>query len=252
MTQQTGWAQAGWDSTEDYSKDKNPSDLGMRKFYMKDGETRRVLFLDGMPFPAYFHDTWKINGEHDLYLCLEKNALPNNAGGRGCPLCEIKNWPLFFGWFTVIDLGMVAYENGKALLSAYKGVKDPAKSYQFMRKLYGAKRGSEDKPGVLTRLRKRAIANGGDLAGTVWDVSREGSLSETVGSDHQFVERIALQDVKRYLLDLGANPDHLKEMGPYDYYKEFPIPTFDQLQRLAARSSVKRNEPWNDPKGASY
>jgi hypothetical protein len=122
-----------------------------------------------------------------------------------------------------------------------------------MRKLYGAKRGSEDKPGVLPRLRKRAITNGGDLAGTVWDVSREGSLSEVVGSDHQFVERIALQDVRRYLLDLGANPEHLKELGPYNYLEEFPIPTYDQLQRLASRMPVKRNAAsWGSPQGAGY
>jgi hypothetical protein len=246
------WGQSGWGGMDDYSKDKTPNDLGRKKFYMKNGETRRLLFCDGMPFRAYFHDTWKINGQHDLYLCLEKNSLPSEHSAKGCALCDAKDWTYFMGWFTVIDMGLVVYENGKSLLEAHKGVKDPSKSYQFMRKLYGAKRGSQEKPGVLQRLHKRAAASGGDLTGTVWDVSREGELAEAVGSDHQFVERIAPADIKRYLLDLGANPETLKTVAPYNYLEEFPIPSYDQLARLARLTPAKRSEPWSDPKGAGY
>jgi len=245
------WGQLGWGGMDDYSKDKSSNDLGRKKFYMKNGETRRLIFLDGMPFRCYFHDTWKLNQQHDLYICLEKNGLPNEHSAKGCPLCDAKDWTHHMGWFSVIDMGLVVYENGKSLLEPHKGIKDPSKSYQFMRKLYGAKRGSQEKPGVLQRLLKRAAANGGDLTGTIWDVSREGELAESVGSDHQFVERIAPADIKRYLLDLGANPENLKTVAPYNCLEEFPIPSYDQMARLARLAGGKR-ETWSDPKGAGY
>ena len=36
------WGQSGWGGMDDYSKDKTPNDLGRKKFYMKNGETRRT------------------------------------------------------------------------------------------------------------------------------------------------------------------------------------------------------------------
>ena len=41
-------------------------------------------------------------------------------------------------------------------------------------------------------------------------------------------------------------------MAPYNYLEEFPIPSYDQLARLARLTPAKRSEPWSDPKGAGY
>ena len=60
MTEST---KSGWDAVDDRSMDTSPiGDQWRHKFAIEAGETRRVLFLDAVPFTAYFHMERRMDG----------------------------------------------------------------------------------------------------------------------------------------------------------------------------------------------
>ena len=96
--------------------------------------------------------------------------------------------------------------------------KDKEKQFvSFERMLLDAKAGSEDKPGVLRDLQGQSERRGGDLAGTVWHVTRGGKLSPKCGEGWDYIERIDLAEADQYLRKFGANPADLDNLEAVDY-----------------------------------
>jgi len=176
---------------------------------------KRVLILDGEPFCVHEHSLYNFTGAWKILdafsaLCLAKNGL----GRKGCPMCAKDggdNYPYFIGFFPVIDMGQVEYAGKEVILHhEYWEDKKNEKHYrEFERKLLGAKRGSQDKPGVLKTLQFQMERRGGDLTGTIWDVTRTGDKTATVGDAWEYVDKIRPEDFAAYLQKFGADPDHL-------------------------------------------
>lgn len=196
--------------------------------------TKRIMFLDTVPFAFWEHNFFKITGKsQDKCICLGKNGLDE----RGCPLCEKEFWPSYSGYFTIIDMGEVTgYSGGKAKLEGYVGKKD--RLWQFDKKILCAKRGGDDKPGILKKLERNREKHGGDLTGTVWDVSRSGKLVESCGDDWDYVERVRPEDFEAYLVKAGADASKL-DLVPVDYYEEFIPRSFEDLCRVVGISAGK-------------
>lgn len=244
------YAKRGWPDDDDYKKNTGgggggdgDSDGGLspeerlykfrfqvptpEKNELRPGKsaTKRTLFLDGIPCRVHEHELYQVRnklrhqGNRYTSLCLTKNGIDE----RGCPLCdEMDDWARYKGFFTVIDMGQVEYqEEGKIVLHhRYWTNKDGEKQYvPFERVLLDAKAGSDDKPGVLRTLQMQAERRGDDLAGTVWDVTRGGKLSPKCGDDWDYVERIDLAEAGEYLKRFGANPGEMEDdwLKPADY-----------------------------------
>jgi uncharacterized membrane protein YgcG len=226
---------AGWDAVDDRTMDQKPvGDQWRNKFSIEAGETRRILFLDSVPFTSYFHNLWNLAKVSDDVLCLAKNKLDM---ARGCPLCDAREWARFIGWFTVIDIGLVTLNNGNVEVSPYRGKKDTSKTYSCMKRMLGAHRGSEEQPGMLITLRNLAARQGGMLEGTVWDVSRSGEKSPRSGNVFLPIGKIPMGEVREYLIrEYGADERNLKgeALESFNWKKEFPTMPFEQMQRLAS------------------
>ena len=188
------------------SPDKNPVKAGS-------SVKKRVLFLQGEPRCVYEHDTYKYRKHTRLQaaLCLRKHKV----GNRGCPFCEDNNnYAPYVGFFVVIDMGQLVRKEGGGIYlhhNSWKKKDGEEVEERFPKRLLVAKHGSDDKPGVLRKLREREEERGGpgSLTGTVWDVTRSGSKEASVGEDWQYVERIDPDQVVGYLQECGANPDEL-------------------------------------------
>lgn len=182
---------------------------------------KRIMFLDSDPVCLYEHGLYNFNNSyHEMgsftALCLSRNQI----GTEGCPLCSKDggdSYPYFIGFFPVIDMGQVQYTGGNKieLHHEYWTDKDGEKHYRpFQKVLLGAKRGSQDKPGVLQTIRMKMTQlrdrHGWDsLVGTVWDVTRSGEKSAVVGDQWEFVEKIKEEEIADYLIGHGAEKEYL-------------------------------------------
>ena len=124
-------------------------------------------------------------------------------------------------------------KKGEVVLEGWTN--DKGVNFQFGRKLFGAKRGGKDKPGVLQKLKRMAEKKGG-LVGTVWDVYRSGQKVESVGDEFEYVDTIPQENWHSYLVELGADPEYL-QVEPVDYKDAFPVKPFEELQALVGVSS---------------
>jgi hypothetical protein len=189
---------------------------------------KRVLFLDGEPFKLREHGLWTPDGRfRDAYrtigantaVCLEANKLY-----KECPVCAPNGGDLYaysIGFFTVIDMGQVLYEDGHLSLLPEVRTSRRGKEYEikFPRVLLGAKQGSQDKPGVLKtlqfKMRELQDRHGWkDLTGTVWDTTRTGKKAASVGDSWEFIERVLPEDWEEFLVRHGADPEHLNLTVP--------------------------------------
>lgn len=172
-------------------------DRGPQRFYMKPKEERTVLFLtDDLP------GTWEVSwGEWNKALKKKtwghRTTLHRRNGIEGPDLIENlmrdhQNYPYFMGWATIIDLTGYTTKKGK--------------SVKFIKSIYAAKAGSEEKPGILRRLFKmRQTRNG--LVGAVFQITREGDKSETCGNVHEFIEKVPPDQWASYLRGRGCELD---------------------------------------------
>lgn len=233
----------GWDIDlpgGDTGGSSGGKDYGPRKFWMPAGATKRVMFLDGSPFALWEHSLYAVNKSKDNAVCLKKNGLDN---GGGCPLCEAELWPSFIGYFSVIDCGDVTRKaDGSVKLTGFTG--KTGKLYQFQKSLLGAKRGGQDKPGVLKKLQRLAGKHGNDLTGTVWDIYRSGAKVESVGDEWEFVEKVKPADYAAYLASLGAQGE--VDLKPFDYLSIFKPPAVEDLRRLVGDKGGNAASPFSD------
>lgn len=170
------WMKSGYEEAEK-ARD-SVQRRGPQSFWIRPEETQRVLFLDDEPSVFWEHG-YKWNGKYGNFTpCLEKNGLADS-----CPLCEnVKNnYASLVGLFTVITLTEVVAKR-----------KDGSKaSYCFQRKIFRAKMGSKEKPGVLKKI-ERLKQKHGRLRGLVIECFRNGSKTESVGDELTVVEEASI------------------------------------------------------------
>lgn len=178
----------------------------MFRFWMNQGEERKITFLDGelddnglLDILSYKEHGLKVNGRFTQFVCLEDIT-------GVCPICESGDRASLVGVFTVIDHTPYQIQKGE---KAGQVVKD-------QRKLFVAKRGT------LKILQKTAQKRDG-LAGCTFDVNRTGDKSPQVGDMFEFIEKRSL-------------PELVKAYGeaaqPADYQKEVPYHPAEELIKL--------------------
>lgn len=233
------WANRGFEDPDNYNSygggGGGDDDRKTFSFFLPDPTkqpdkkpvAKMILFLDTIPFAFWEHNFYKITGKsRDKCICLARNGLDE----RGCPLCDNEYWPSYVGYLTVIDMGtVVGYKGGRAILEGYRGKKD--RIWQFDKRLLCAKRGGDDKPGILKKLERKREQHGGDLTGTVWTVSRTGKLVESCGDEWEYVERVKPEEFSAYLERWGADQSKL-DLTPVDYYAEFVPRSYEDLARV--------------------
>lgn len=201
--------------------------------------TKRVMFLSGEPFKVYEHGLWSVKDAYRrigsfFAMCTSRNPI---VRGKKCPLCEnLKGrdrFPSFVGVFPVIDMGQVEYRGGKTVLhhDSFEDDNGNIVLNSFRTKLLAAKRGSQDKPGVLitlsNQLNKIRAQKGIDsLLGTVWDTTRGGKKEAGIGSTWEYVERVEPDDFADYLVNLGADRERL-DLDPVVFHSEDGTGVFD-------------------------
>ena len=238
-------------ASQTWDEDEWPADGGgqeyptneFKRFWMPPDVTKRIFFLDGMPMVFWEHNMYAVTrSSKDHEVCLKRNKISS----RGCPICKAitkdgKNpWPSLIGYFSVIDCGDVDIDDhGETILTGYT-VKDGT-VIQFQRKLYGAKRGGKDKPGVLKKLQRLVKKHAGnDLTGTVWDVYRSGEKTENVGDEFTFIAKIPRDQWLDYLVEMGADRERVeKVLEPVDYDKAFKPSEYDDLRRVVLGAGLR-------------
>lgn len=213
------WFGSGFDALDDMEEERAKSggsggdfDKTPRRYWMRDGEKRRIMFLDDNPFCFWEHNTKNpVTGKWDRYtICPRKNGISDD-----CPDCDNEQWPSFIGYFTVVTLDPVEFKSkkdGKTI------------RLEWTKRLYGAKAGSTRKPGVLHKLRRLKDRKDG-LVGTIWDVYRDGDMSPSIGNDFEFVERVKPEGsesleaaIRRYAKEEKGVDDELWEKAPWEPY----------------------------------
>lgn len=255
------WASTGWANVEPPQENTGGSgpqgnsnrfeQMAPRKWFVPKGGMKRCMFLSSMPITFYEHGMYAVNRDiKDKPICLAKNKIEEH-----CPLCEVKgpdgkslSWPSFIGYFPVIDMGDVSYQNGEVILTGWTSPKGV--TYQFDQKALGAKRGGSEKPGMLLEI-QHLMNKYGDLAGCVFDVRRTGGMSERCGDRFDFVEKVAPDDWEEYLIDAGADPARIKEaLEPENYHEAFKIHSAEQLRNMIPKGLGQPSQA--GASGASY
>ena len=170
------WMKSGYDAAEK-ARDSAPR-RGPQGFWIQPEETQRVLFLDDEPSVFWEHG-YKWNGKFGNFTpCLAKNGLADS-----CPLCENvdQNYSYLVGLHSIVTLTeVVVKKQGKA--DAH---------FCFQRKVFRAKMGSKDKPGILKKL-ERIKQKQGRLRGIVVECYRSGRKTESVGDELTVVESMCI------------------------------------------------------------
>ena len=191
------WAKTGWggvDEAEQQAQDA-AKEWGPRRFWMPPETSKRIMFLDDEPFGFWEHAV-KLNGHwRNYFVCLTRNGIEGS-----CVLDNVRAQNLYYiGFLTAVDFS--AWTN------------DRGETYQYDTKLYGAKLGSKDKPGILKKLRRLKERHGG-LCGRIFDVYRTGSKSEAIGDEFNLVESIDPREIHSYARSLGVDPGPRTEQTP--------------------------------------
>jgi len=199
---------------EDTRQEERKAEQGkLWRFWMKDGETdARITFVDGFLTKAgvldgfaYREHTEKVGNDYYNYVCVSEN--------EPCPLCALgkdHNYSLVTV-FTVIDH------------RSYVGKKA---TYKDTPKLFVAKR---DTFKVLQNL----AAKRGGLAGTTWDLMREGAKSPNVGNHFDFVEKNTIESLRKQYMKKDEKTKKVSTFFlPADYTTEIVYRTAAELRKL--------------------
>ena len=227
------WYSTGWDDLDNKETWTPPpgeqgGKKGPKRFWMRGQETRRVMFLDEDPFKIWEHGM-RI-GEFET--CLKRNKI--DPDGR-CAVCESKyrgqdgkertRFAAYKGFLSIVDFTKFTIEG---------------KDWQYFRRLYEMRAGSEKKPGILHRFR-RFNAEAGGVTGAIVDIYREGDNSSRVGDEFKLVEKVEMRPgedvmdcIDRYARAAGVSAEQLERhpWTPLDYMDLFEPSSNERLQRL--------------------
>ena len=203
--------------------------------FAPDPARKRVLFLSGRPVRVWIHPLYKVEGVGKLRetICLRKNEIDE----RGCPACMKKIKLQYVGYFTVIDMGFVQREAGSKNIELMPSYGKPDKDgnrreYQFQKRILGAKKGGKGKPGVLQTLQMEMVELGmSTLTGTVWDVRRDGGLTEAVGNVWKYQRTLKPDEWMRYLEHYGADPEKV-DLEPVDFSVQLKAQSYEELASM--------------------
>lgn len=151
----------------DLSRDKFIKDAyrpSVINFWLKDGETREVVFIDDARFGCYEHVV-PLNGSYKNFTC----------SGSDCVLCGMEKNRSYREYYSILDLTPYKDKNGK--------------EHKFSRKALAA---TKD---VAAILQSRRSDSGGTLLGKKFRVSRSGSKSPSCGNDWVFQSAVDLNKV---------------------------------------------------------
>ena len=109
---------------------------------------------------------------------------------------------------------------------------------------------------MLQEVKRQMQKHGGDLTGTVWDVTRSGKLVETIGDRMEYIESVPREDWEKYFLDLGSaerGGDRPLELDVYPWLEVFKNHSYDQLRNLVGGKGKKSTEgSGSRSEGANY
>lgn len=162
-----------------------------------DDDDRTITFLDGsldeegtLEAPMWH--------EHTLQLGGKWKNVPCTSHEEPCPICANGDNPALVAGFTIIDHTPFTIQNGP----------NAGKTVTHSRKLFVAKRTT------YAQLQKLASKQGG-LAGTTWEVSRNGDKSPACGNMFQFVDKKSLSELKKEFGGEIAEPADFAEEITY-------------------------------------
>lgn len=171
---------------------KIKKEKGVPRFWLKDGDEAKIIFVDSSPFFCYEHNV-KADGKYGNYLTCTKDFAP-------CAICAEGERATYTAYLTAIDTR--SYTN-------YKG-----EEIKNRRILYPAK-GS-----TILRI-EGLIKTHGDLAGHVFVVKRYTAQDPNCGVDFEHKGQVNIAE------KLGAT-----EAQSHDYEKVLCPPTPAELAGL--------------------
>jgi len=199
------WYSTGYDDMK-REEDRVASSRGPNRYWMKEGTSRDIVFLDDEPFSIYEHN-YRADGSW-------KNWMTCMRGIRDEAVCDDKlgtNNRSYVGFFTIIDCSEYTDKQGN--------------SYQYEMKLLPAKMR------VLKKF-KRKKDERGSLIGCMYRVTREDSRSPNVGDEFEFKKEVDLEKLFDYAQFRGKK---LKEL----YEKAANYRSLPPLARSPCRNSAQ-------------
>jgi len=153
---------------------------GPRRVWVPPGKTTRFMFLDDDPSKFFEHQFFYNGNWRNWEPCIVRNKI-----GPSCPICDAsdKNYAAYVGLHTVINM------------TPWFTKKDV--EVCFSREIFAARLGSDEKPGVLKKLKKLSEKYG-RLRGLVFDIERPGKKTEVCGSEFELVEQIDPKGIREY------------------------------------------------------
>lgn len=181
----------------------------MWRFYLKEGETARITFVDGDLTEAGILNVFAFR-EHQLNINGDwKNWFPCTSEQEPCPICESGHDPALVGMMTIIDHREV---QGK------KGV------YKDLPRLFVAKRKT------IVQLQSLAVIAKG-LAGCTFDVSRGGDGTPNVGDSFTFIKKDTLTALGKQYMKKDAKGKPINIFVPANYENEVTYLTAAELRK---------------------
>lgn len=191
----------------------------MWRFWIPQGEDRRITFLDGdldddgMLAIGMFHEhRVMLNGNWQYFICTAEADQT-----QPCPICEAGDKPAFAGVMTIIDHTPHHIKKGP----------NAGKVIVNQRKLFVARRNT------IKQLTKLATKRGG-LAGCSFDVSRTGEREPGVGNQFDFVEKFESYEQIAQKFDIP-----IEQVQPADYTSELSYRSPEELIELGVGKAVK-------------
>lgn len=188
-------------SEEKERMQQEASDPRKYRFFMKKGNSTKVIFLDDLLFPVKEH-RYKANGHYNNWeTCVR------DIEGE-CPLCEADNRAYLALVTTIIDLTPYEKKDGTQVLAS--------------KKLMVVKHGGAEK---LLRRQK----NLGTLVGKKFELFRSNDpKGEATGTDIDYEKDVELDALKQYAPE-GIDPEEW--LKPFDYKEIFAPKSVVELRK---------------------
>ncbi len=219
------WFNTGYDAAKEEAK-KSGEGNGPRRVWMKPQSTMRAIFLEDDPVSFWEHN-FKMNGKWGNFEpCHKKNRSLASLSGGQCPPCASgdKMWPYLVGLHSIVNMTPWFTKKEKTEVN-------------FNREIYGARLGSDDKPGILKKL-ERLKSTHGRLKGLIFDIYRSGAKTESVGDEFTLVETI--KPAEGQSLDQAIEAYGRAQLMKFMDRVNAKIPAKDHLQM----DKVWKRNPW--------
>lgn len=188
----------------------------MFRFFMAEGESRTITFLDGdtgedglLDIPLFKEHAVKLAGKTERFICTDDR--------EPCPICaKGDNQATLVGCLTVLNHTPYTIQNGP----------NAGKTLTNRRQLFLCKRETYK---LLSKLAEKR----GGLAGCTFEVSRTGEKKPGVGDLFDFV--VKYDDPSQ----LAAKYDlPIEEVQPANYEEELTFHTAEELVNLGVGKAV--------------